>query len=147
MRVPCVGGIVHDERGRLLLVRRGHPPDAGAWSVPGGRVEPGESDAEALVREIREETGLAVAVGRLVGELDRPGPGGVVYAIRDYACVVTGGALSPGDDAADARWFGAADLRGLRVTGGLLETLGGWGVLPAPGTVPGTAAPTEPGTR
>jgi ADP-ribose pyrophosphatase YjhB (NUDIX family) len=58
LRVDCVGGIVVDERGRLLLVRRGTEPGRGLWSVPGGRVEPGESDAEATAREVLEETGL-----------------------------------------------------------------------------------------
>jgi 8-oxo-dGTP diphosphatase len=50
--VPCVGAVVHDGQGRLLLVRRGHAPSAGLWSVPGGRVEAGESEVEAVVREL-----------------------------------------------------------------------------------------------
>src|SRR5579875_2965008 len=55
-RIPCVGAIVKDDAGRLLLIRRGHEPDAGLWSVPGGRVEPGETDEQALVRETTPPT-------------------------------------------------------------------------------------------
>jgi ADP-ribose pyrophosphatase YjhB (NUDIX family) len=131
MRVPCVGAVIHDGEGRLLLIERGRPPSLGAWSVPGGRVEPGETDAEALAREVREETGLQVTVGPLVGTVDRPGPGQVVYEIRDYMCTVTGGVLTPGDDAADARWVSVPELAGLPLTTGLLELLREWGALPA----------------
>ncbi|HEY3954266.1 MAG TPA: NUDIX domain-containing protein [Streptosporangiaceae bacterium] len=127
--VRCVGAIITDQAGRLLLVRRGREPGRGLWSVPGGRVEPGETDEQALVRELREETGLAVRAGRLVGTMYRPGPGGVVYDIRDYAATVTGGTLSAGDDADDARWVGRADLAGLPLTGGLVDALTEWGVL------------------
>ncbi|MBG0815128.1 NUDIX hydrolase [Planomonospora sp. ID82291] len=127
MRVNCVGAIVRDDSRRLLLVRRGRPPGEGFWSVPGGRVEPGESDAEAVVREVAEETGLTVAVGPLAGTVERPGPPGVVYEIRDYLAEVAGGALAPGDDAADARWFAPGELSRLPVTPGLLEALADWG--------------------
>ncbi|MFB4298884.1 NUDIX hydrolase [Actinomadura sp. NTSP31] len=129
MRVRCVGGIVRDGAGRLLLVRRGRPPGAGLWSVPGGRVEPGEDDAAAVARELKEETGLDVAVGALAGSVDRPGPGGVVYEIHDYAAEAVGGALRAGDDAADVRWVTAAELRELPLTEGLVEALESWGLL------------------
>jgi hypothetical protein len=84
--VDCVGGIVLDGDGRLLLVLRGRAPSAGTWSVPGGRVEAGESDADATAREVLEETGMRVEVGRLAGEVERDGLGGDVYVIRDYLC-------------------------------------------------------------
>ncbi|QXJ24565.1 NUDIX domain-containing protein [Actinomadura graeca] len=129
MRVRCVGGIIVDGSGRLLLVRRGRPPGEGLWSIPGGRVEPGEDDAAAVVRELGEETGLDVAVGALVGSVDRPGPGGVTYEIHDYAATVTGGTLRAGDDASDARWTTPAELRALPVTPGLVEALESWGLL------------------
>ncbi|WP_131740531.1 NUDIX hydrolase [Actinomadura roseirufa] len=129
MRVRCVGGIVRDGSGRLLMVKRGRPPGAGLWSIPGGRVEPGEGDAAAVARELAEETGLEVAVGRLVGSVDRPGPDGVTYEIHDYAATVTGGELRAGDDASDVRWVSPAGLRALPVTSGLLDALGSWGVL------------------
>ena len=61
--MPCVGAVVVDAAGRLLLIRRGHAPSAGLWSVPGGRVEAGESLTEAVVREVREETGLTIEPG------------------------------------------------------------------------------------
>jgi len=111
------------------MIKRGHEPGAGLWSIPGGRIEPGETDTEALVREMFEETGLAVKVGRLIGRVQRPGPNGTVIDIRDYAATVTGGTLRPGDDAADARWVEAADLDSLEITEGLIEALTGWGVL------------------
>jgi 8-oxo-dGTP diphosphatase len=131
MRVRCVGAIVHDAGGRLLVVRRGRPPGEGLWSLPGGRVEPGESDAEAVVRELSEETGLRVEPGSLIGQVERQGPGGVTYDILDYAAIVTGGSLAAGDDASDARWATVAELRDLPTTAGLLEALTGWGVVPA----------------
>jgi len=127
--IPCVGAVVTDRQGRLLMIKRGHEPGAGLWSIPGGRIEPGETDAEALVREMSEETGLAVEVGRLIGRVQRPGPNGTVIDISDYAATVTGGTLRPGDDAADARWVETADLDSLAITEGLIEALTDWGVL------------------
>ena len=127
--IPCVGAVVTDGQGRLLMIKRGHEPGAGLWSIPGGRIEPGETDAEALVREMFEETGLAVEVGPLIGSVRRPGLDGAVIDIRDYAATVTGGTLRPGDDAADARWLETADLNSLEITEGLIEALTDWGVL------------------
>jgi 8-oxo-dGTP diphosphatase len=127
--IPCAGAVVTDEQGRLLMIKRGHEPGAGLWSIPGGRIEPGETDAEALVREMIEETGLAVEVGPLIGRVQRPGLNGTVIDIRDYAATVTGGTLRPGDDAADARWVQAAELGSLEITEGLIEALTDWGVL------------------
>ena len=118
-----------DGQGRLLMIKRGHEPGAGLWSIPGGRIEPGETDAEALVREMLEETGLAVQVGSLIGSVRRPGLDGTVIDIRDYAATVTGGTLRAGDDAADARWVDMAELGSLEITDGLIEALTSWGVL------------------
>ncbi|MFL6052453.1 MAG: NUDIX domain-containing protein, partial [Actinoallomurus sp.] len=100
---------------------------------PGGRVEAGESDADAVVREVAEETSLRVTPGPLVGSVDRPGPGGVIYDIHDYRATVTGGELHAGDDARDARWVDADELAALPTTTGLIETLTSWGVLTPPG--------------
>jgi 8-oxo-dGTP diphosphatase len=128
-RIPCVGAIITDAHGRLLLIKRGHPPEAGRWSLPGGRIEPGESDEQALVREVLEETGLRASPGRLVGSVERAASRDAVLDIRDYAAAVTGGQLSPGDDADDARWVSPRDLGLLPLTSGLAETLTEWGVL------------------
>ena len=128
-RIPCVGAVVRDGAGRLLLIKRGHDPEAGKWSLPGGRIEPGETDAQALVREMREETGLIVIPGPLLGAVERPGPGGSIIDIRDYAATVTGGILAAADDAADARWVAAADVPRLPLTSGLADALASWGVL------------------
>src|SRR6266566_5207563 len=103
-RIPCVGAVIKDRDGRLLLIKRGHEPGAGLWSLPGGRIEPGETDTQALVREMLEETGLTVEPRRLIGRVQRPGLNDAVIDIRDYAATVIGGMLRPGDDAADARW-------------------------------------------
>ena len=128
-RIRCVSAIVTDGDGRLLLVKRGHAPEAGRWSLPGGRVNPGESDPQALVREVREETGLCVEPGRLVGAVERPAPGGAVFDIYDYAASASGGVLAAGDDAADARWVHPRDIDRLDLTSGLARSLAEWGVL------------------
>ena len=120
-----MGGLAYDASGRLLLVLRANDPGRGRWSVPGGRVEAGEDDAAAVIREMREETGLDVRPGRLIGRVAR-GP----YTIADYACAVVGGTLRAGDDALDARWCAAADLAALPLVDGLVETLATWGALP-----------------
>jgi 8-oxo-dGTP diphosphatase len=129
-RQLCAGGIVHDAAGRVLLVRRGHAPSAGSWSVPGGRCLPGESAADACVREVAEETGMTVEVVRLAGTVERPAPDGGIYVIDDFVCRVLGGELAAGDDATDARWVSRAELAELRLVPGLVEALAGWGVLP-----------------
>ncbi len=123
--IPCVGGIVLDTAGRLLLVQRANEPGRGRWSLPGGRVEPGETDHQAVVRELAEETGLVVRPGALVGQVRR-GP----YAIADYRCEAVGGTLCPGDDAADTRWVDAVALAGLPLADGLLAALTRWATLP-----------------
>ena len=128
----AVGAIaVHD--GRLLLIRRGHAPSRGRWSLPGGRVEPGETGQQALVREVAEETGLVVEVGDLVGEVRRPGPGGVSYRIQDFWVTLAGGDATTaiaGDDATEVAWVAIEDLARYRLSGGLLRTLRAWAVIP-----------------
>jgi 8-oxo-dGTP diphosphatase len=129
-RVRCVGALVRDAQGRLLMVQRAHEPAAGTWSIPGGRVEPGESDAEAVAREVLEETGLVVKPGELVGTVERQRSSDVVYDIYDYAAEVVSGDLAAATDAADARWVGDAEIRELPCSTGLVDTLRAWGELP-----------------
>jgi len=127
--VPCVGAVVHDAAGRLLLIRRAHEPGRGLWSLPGGRVEAGESAAEAVQREVREETGLDVRAGAPVGTVHLPGPG-VVFDVVDLTCTLTDPEQEPvpGDDADAVLFADATTLAGLTCTPGLLDTLRGWGV-------------------
>lgn len=129
-RVRCVGAIIVDGDGRLLLVQRGHEPDTGRWSIPGGRVEPAETDRQAVTREVAEETGLAVEPGDLAGMVERAGPGGAVYEIYDYDCSLRSGAAVAASDAAALCWAGPAELATLPLTSGLLATLRQWGRLP-----------------
>lgn len=130
-RERTVGAVVYDDRGRLLLVRRGRPPAVGLWSVPGGHVEAGETDEQAVLREVAEETGLTVAVERLAGEIELPGRD-AVYDNRDYLCHYRAGDPVAGDDAAAVGWFSEPELRTLPTTRGLLDALARWGVLPDP---------------
>jgi len=133
--IPCVGAIIRDDAGRLLLIRRGREPALGAWSLPGGRVEPGESDEEAVAREVAEETGLDVRVGALIGRLEIPAPEGGVFDIGDYGAVVIGGRMRPGDDALEVAWVDPSELASpedaprRQTPPGFVETLTRWGVL------------------
>lgn len=124
----AVGGIALDERGRVLLIQRGRPPGEGLWTIPGGRVEPGETLIQACARELAEETGLDVEVGPVVEVLDRidrdaAGALAYHYVIVDYLVSVRGGVLAPAGDARDARWCTPADLSALPLTRGLSPVL------------------------
>jgi 8-oxo-dGTP diphosphatase len=129
-RVPCVGAVVRDDQGRLLLVQRANEPGRGLWSIPGGRVEPGESAQDAVVREVAEETGLAVVVTGLAGVVERAAPGGGVYVIEDHLARLAAGvdpaSLLAGDDASAAAWVPVAELDGLPCVDGLLAALRDW---------------------
>lgn len=129
-RVPCAGGIVLDNRLRLLLILRGQAPSAGTWSLPGGRCHDGESPDLACVREVAEETAVQVEIVRWVGRVERDSPAGAVYVIDDYLCRPVGGRVLAGDDAADARWVTLAELDDLPLAPGVREALAGWSMLP-----------------
>ena len=124
----CVSAIVVDDE-RLLLVRRGRGRAQGTWSLPGGRVADGETLAEAVVRELAEETGVEGVCGRLVGlvELVDDGPHQVVLAHEVSLLEAT--EPEPGDDAAEARWVPLADVVDLRLAPGLAEYLHDHGVI------------------
>lgn len=134
--MAAVGAVVRDDRDRLLLVRRGRDPGLGQWSLPGGRVEPGETAREAVVREVEEETGLRVVPSAVAGCVERPGPDGVVYDIEDFYARVEPGRdphrLAAGDDAIDVGWFPPHRVADLDCVAGLVDALTDWGVLPQP---------------
>ena len=113
-----MGAVIVDRSGRLLLVRRGRPPGVGTWSLPGGHVEAGETLEAAVVREVREETGVATRVvcGLGVVALEREG---FVYAIHEHLLVPLADGAHPvaGDDADDARWVSREELVALGVRG------------------------------
>lgn len=106
---------------QILLVRRGHPPFQGCWSLPGGSVELGERVEEALIREVREETGLEVAVSRFLGYADgiqHDSAGQVQYhhVMLYFEVRPVGGQLRAGDDAAEAAWIAPAEVERLPLT-------------------------------
>jgi ADP-ribose pyrophosphatase YjhB (NUDIX family) len=130
--IPAAGAIVFDQAGRLLLIRRLRPPGAGLWSVPGGKCLPDEAAAEACVRECFEETGLRVEVVRSVGSVQLPATGRDRFAVEDFLCTVVGGNPRAGDDAGELCWATRDELARLPLVAGLLDTLTGWALLPAP---------------
>jgi 8-oxo-dGTP diphosphatase len=124
-----VGGVVIDKQ-RALLIRRGNAPLLGQWSIPGGLLEPGETLAQGVARELQEETGLVVEVLDLIEALERidpsvPGKDGVAgdparprfhYVILDYLCEIRGGTLCAGSDAQDFAWTTEDELRKFDLT-------------------------------
>lgn len=118
---PIIGvGAVIIENGRVLLAKRAHPPIAGHWSIPGGALEVGELVREAAVREAREETGLIVEPGELLGVFDRVlrDPEQRVqyhYVLIDFLCRPIGGELCAASDAAEVRWFTSEELLALNL--------------------------------
>jgi ADP-ribose pyrophosphatase YjhB (NUDIX family) len=126
----CVGAIAVEED-QILMVRRGRGPAQGAWSVPGGRVERDETMAEAVVRELAEETGLTGVCEQLVGWVERIGDG-YHFVIFDFRVTIVAG-VDPvaGTDAAEAAWIPLGQVAELSLTDGLAEFLHEHGILAA----------------
>jgi len=126
---PLVGvGAIIIENSRVVLVKRAHPPLQAQWSIPGGVLEVGELVREAAVREAREETGLSVEPGELLGVYDRVlrDPGGRVqyhYVLVDFLCRRVSGELQAADDAAAVRWFTREELPALNLAEDTLEVV------------------------
>lgn len=114
--MPLVGvGAIIIEEGRVVLVKRGHAPLQGKWSIPGGVLEVGERLRAAVVREVKEETGLTIKPGELLGVFERvlPDDAGRMryhYVLIDYLCQRVGGELAAASDAEEARWFRREEL-------------------------------------
>jgi ADP-ribose pyrophosphatase YjhB (NUDIX family) len=118
----CVGAVVIDDD-RLLLIRRGHGPAAGEWSLPGGRVEFGETMPEALVREVQEETNLEVVVGDHLGYVEIFGADHH-FVVHDFLAIAFDAeVLRAGDDAIEAAWFELHAVAELSLSAGLAEFL------------------------
>ena len=108
---PTVSAIPVDSVGKLLLARRAREPRAGFWDALGGFVEPGESATDALVRELREETGAEfVPLAFLGGFPDTYGAGGPPSLNLYWTARHVSGPLEPDDDVAELRWFASSDL-------------------------------------
>jgi len=119
--VVGVGAVIFDGE-HVLLVKRGHAPLEGEWSLPGGVVELGETLEAAVAREVLEETGLVVEVGPLVEVLDRvqhasDGRVEYHYVLIDYLCRPSGGGLASASDADAVEWVRLADLERYQVAG------------------------------
>jgi 8-oxo-dGTP diphosphatase len=118
-----VGAVIvadHDDTFRVLLIRRGKPPLLGEWSLPGGVLECGETLREAVAREAREETGLVVETGEMLGVYERlirnDGRVQYHYVLIDFLCRPVSGDLKAGSDAAEVRWFTRDELPALKLT-------------------------------
>jgi len=126
--VVAVGAVVVDHD-RLLLVRRGRGPAAGCWSVPGGKVEIGETLAEAVTRELREETGIEGVCGPLLGWAERIDAADH-FVILDFEVTLVGDDQPvAGDDAAEAAWVELHDVADLDLAEGVAELLHDNGII------------------
>jgi 8-oxo-dGTP diphosphatase len=127
-----IGAVILDTSGdaaRVVLVKRAHPPLQAQWSIPGGVLEVGELMREAAVREAREETGLVVEPGELLGVYDRVLRDAEQrvqyhYVLIDFLCRRVSGELQAGSDAAEVRWFTREELPALKLAEDTLDVIG-----------------------
>jgi 8-oxo-dGTP diphosphatase len=122
-------GAIAVQDGALLMIRRGHGPAGGTWSLPGGRIERGELAAEALVRELAEETGLAGLCGPLVGWTEIIEEDHHVVVLDFEVTIIDDAEPVAGDDAAEDAWVPLEDVGELRLSPGLAEFLSDHGVI------------------
>ena len=120
--IVAVGAFIFDAEGRVLLVERGKPPGVGLWTVPGGRLERGETLVQAVAREVREETGVIAEVGPLACVCERIADD-YHFVILDYVARAIGGTLAAATDARAARYVAEGELEALPLTDGLTEFL------------------------
>jgi 8-oxo-dGTP diphosphatase len=122
-------GAIAIRDGALLMIRRGHGPAGGRWSLPGGRIEWGELAAEALVRELAEETGLTALCGPLVGWTELLDDEHHFVVLDFEVTIVDDGTGVAGSDAAELAWVPLEEVSELRLTDGLAEFLADHGVI------------------
>jgi 8-oxo-dGTP diphosphatase len=130
VRPQAAAGVVCIKEGQVLLIRRGTPPMTGEWSLPGGRIEPGERAIDAAARELHEETGVGADIVGLIDVVDA-----IVknrartlvtrhYILCDYAAIWRSGTPVAGDDAAEARFFAMEELPSLQLWTETLRIIG-----------------------
>ena len=126
---PVIGvGAVVIHKNKILLVKRKNPPSIGLWTIPGGKVKPGEKMKAAVKRETLEETGITINCGEIIHvfeviEYEKPDNLKFHYIIIDYLAEYLSGSVMPGDDADDAGWFSAQELTSMRLNKEMIKLL------------------------